>query len=87
MQTSKLTWTTEVTRTFCARNFVIMGDNGDVNANQNCHATGDPQLDKAIYQWINWDRVSSGAIPSILTTMYIAQKMSERENESIVVVV
>ncbi|KAL2095911.1 hypothetical protein ACEWY4_008059 [Coilia grayii] len=33
-----------------------MEDNGDVNANQNCHATGDPQLDKAIYQWINWDR-------------------------------
>ncbi|XP_062408606.1 glucose 1,6-bisphosphate synthase [Sardina pilchardus] len=33
-----------------------MGDNGDMNANQNCHATGDPQLDKAIYQWITWDR-------------------------------
>ncbi|XP_048120897.1 glucose 1,6-bisphosphate synthase isoform X1 [Alosa alosa] len=27
-----------------------------MNANQNCHATGDPQLDKAIYQWITWDR-------------------------------
>lgn len=35
-----------------------MGDKGDMNANQNCHATGDPQLDKAIYQWITWDRVS-----------------------------
>ncbi|XP_031429719.1 glucose 1,6-bisphosphate synthase [Clupea harengus] len=33
-----------------------MGDKGDMNANQNCHATGDPQLDKAIYQWITWDR-------------------------------
>lgn len=36
-----------------------MGDNSDVNANQDCYATGDLQLDKAIYQWITWDRVSS----------------------------
>ncbi|XP_063061690.1 glucose 1,6-bisphosphate synthase [Engraulis encrasicolus] len=44
-----------------------MGDNGDVNANQNCHATGDPQLDKAIYQWINWDRnpLTRGQIESL----------------------
>ncbi|KAJ8266579.1 hypothetical protein GJAV_G00132090 [Gymnothorax javanicus] len=29
---------------------------GDLNANLPCHSTGDPHLDKAIYQWITWDK-------------------------------
>ncbi|KAG9351886.1 hypothetical protein JZ751_023137, partial [Albula glossodonta] len=34
-----------------------MGDLvGDLNANLPCHSTGDHQLDKAIYQWITWDK-------------------------------
>ncbi|KAI1903509.1 hypothetical protein AGOR_G00027920 [Albula goreensis] len=34
-----------------------MGDHvGDLNANLPCHSTGDLQLDKAIYQWITWDK-------------------------------
>lgn len=40
---------------------VRMGDkavNGDLNANMTCHTTGDPQLDKAIHQWLTWDKVS-----------------------------
>uniref|UniRef100_A0A3B3QZD0 Phosphoglucomutase 2-like 1 n=2 Tax=Paramormyrops kingsleyae TaxID=1676925 RepID=A0A3B3QZD0_9TELE len=28
----------------------------DLNANQHCRATGDATLDKAIYQWITWDK-------------------------------
>lgn len=36
-----------------------MGDCGeDVNANLVSHVTGDSQLDKAIWQWITWDKVS-----------------------------
>ncbi|KAI1893691.1 hypothetical protein AGOR_G00126300 [Albula goreensis] len=34
---------------------VIMGDGG-VSANITLPATGDPRLDKAIYQWISWDK-------------------------------
>uniref|UniRef100_A0A3Q1ET40 Phosphoglucomutase 2-like 1 n=1 Tax=Acanthochromis polyacanthus TaxID=80966 RepID=A0A3Q1ET40_9TELE len=37
-----------------------MGDNdqvnGDLNANMRCQSTGDPQLDKAVHQWLTWDR-------------------------------
>lgn len=33
-----------------------MGDNGDPNANLHRHATGDPQLDKAVHQWMMWDK-------------------------------
>ncbi|KAG7471120.1 hypothetical protein MATL_G00121090 [Megalops atlanticus] len=33
-----------------------MGDNGDFNATLNCSPTGDPRLDKAIYQWVCWDK-------------------------------
>ncbi|XP_036392909.1 glucose 1,6-bisphosphate synthase [Megalops cyprinoides] len=33
-----------------------MGDNGDFNATLNCSTTGDPRLDKAIYQWMCWDK-------------------------------
>ncbi|KAJ8256712.1 hypothetical protein COCON_G00188640 [Conger conger] len=33
-----------------------MGDCGDLNANLNFRTTGDPRLDKAIYQWISWDK-------------------------------
>ena len=35
-----------------------MVDNGDMNDNVNYHATGDPQLDKAIHEWKTWDKVS-----------------------------
>uniref|UniRef100_A0A8C8FJD2 Phosphoglucomutase 2-like 1 n=1 Tax=Oncorhynchus tshawytscha TaxID=74940 RepID=A0A8C8FJD2_ONCTS len=31
-----------------------MENNGDLDLN--CHATGDVRLDKAIYQWITWDK-------------------------------
>lgn len=41
---------------------VMMGDsngvNGDLNANLRCQSTGDPQLDKAVHQWLTWDQVS-----------------------------
>ena len=41
---------------------VTMGDdngvNGDLNANLRCQSTGDPQLDKAVHQWLTWDKVS-----------------------------
>lgn len=41
---------------------VSMGDdngvNGDLNANLRCQSTGDPQLDKAVHQWLTWDKVS-----------------------------
>uniref|UniRef100_A0A3B5AIY6 Phosphoglucomutase 2 like 1 n=1 Tax=Stegastes partitus TaxID=144197 RepID=A0A3B5AIY6_9TELE len=30
--------------------------NGDLNANMDCQSTGDPQLDKAVHQWLAWDR-------------------------------
>uniref|UniRef100_A0A3Q1CE91 Phosphoglucomutase 2-like 1 n=1 Tax=Amphiprion ocellaris TaxID=80972 RepID=A0A3Q1CE91_AMPOC len=30
--------------------------NGDLNANMRCQSTGDPQLDKAVHQWLTWDR-------------------------------
>ncbi|XP_062329349.1 glucose 1,6-bisphosphate synthase [Osmerus eperlanus] len=33
-----------------------MVDNGDMNDNVNYHATGDPQLDKAIHEWKTWDK-------------------------------
>ncbi|KAF7657602.1 hypothetical protein LDENG_00024760 [Lucifuga dentata] len=37
-----------------------MGDNnglnGDLNANVRCQSTGDPQLDKAVHQWLTWDQ-------------------------------
>ncbi|XP_041796509.1 glucose 1,6-bisphosphate synthase [Chelmon rostratus] len=34
-----------------------MGDgNGDPNANSRCQSTGDPQLDKAVLQWLTWDK-------------------------------
>lgn len=34
-----------------------MGDvNGDLNANSRCQSTGDPQLDKAVHQWLTWDK-------------------------------
>ncbi|XP_030633648.1 glucose 1,6-bisphosphate synthase [Chanos chanos] len=33
-----------------------MGSNGDFDANLNCLGTGDPVLDKAINQWITWDK-------------------------------
>ncbi|KAE8294799.1 Glucose 1,6-bisphosphate synthase [Larimichthys crocea] len=29
---------------------------GDVNANSRCQSTGDPQLDKAVHQWLTWDQ-------------------------------
>ncbi|XP_028276050.1 glucose 1,6-bisphosphate synthase [Parambassis ranga] len=32
------------------------GVNGDLNANMRCQSTGDPQLDKAVHQWLSWDR-------------------------------
>ncbi|XP_018560405.1 glucose 1,6-bisphosphate synthase [Lates calcarifer] len=32
------------------------GVNGDLNANLRCQSTGDPQLDKAVHQWLNWDK-------------------------------
>ncbi|XP_049921543.1 glucose 1,6-bisphosphate synthase [Epinephelus moara] len=39
---------------------VSMGDNngvnGDLNANSRCQSTGDPQLDKAVHQWLTWDK-------------------------------
>ncbi|XP_066555197.1 glucose 1,6-bisphosphate synthase isoform X2 [Amia ocellicauda] len=36
---------------------LAMGDcGGDLNANLLGHTTGDPQLDKAIFQWITWDK-------------------------------
>ncbi|KAM6969818.1 glucose 1,6-bisphosphate synthase [Aplochiton taeniatus] len=33
-----------------------MENNADINANLNCHATGDPKLDKSISQWLTWDK-------------------------------
>lgn len=34
-----------------------MGDvDGDLNANSRCRSTGDPQLDKAVQQWLKWDK-------------------------------
>uniref|UniRef100_A0A8C4DWX3 Phosphoglucomutase 2 like 1 n=1 Tax=Dicentrarchus labrax TaxID=13489 RepID=A0A8C4DWX3_DICLA len=34
-----------------------MGDvNGDLNANSRYRSTGDPQLDKAVHQWLTWDK-------------------------------
>ncbi|XP_030008249.1 glucose 1,6-bisphosphate synthase [Sphaeramia orbicularis] len=37
-----------------------MGDdyelNGDMNANPRCQSTGDPVLDKAVHQWLTWDK-------------------------------
>ncbi|XP_028817785.1 glucose 1,6-bisphosphate synthase-like isoform X1 [Denticeps clupeoides] len=33
-----------------------MGEKSDLNANLCCHATGDPQVDTAVYQWMTWDR-------------------------------
>ncbi|KAJ8414515.1 hypothetical protein AAFF_G00037170 [Aldrovandia affinis] len=33
-----------------------MGDSGDLNSNLHFRATGDPHLDKAIYQWMSWDK-------------------------------
>uniref|UniRef100_A0A3B5QVC6 Phosphoglucomutase 2-like 1 n=1 Tax=Xiphophorus maculatus TaxID=8083 RepID=A0A3B5QVC6_XIPMA len=32
------------------------GGNGDLNANLGWGSTGDPQLDKAVQQWLDWDR-------------------------------
>ncbi|PWA26176.1 hypothetical protein CCH79_00019771 [Gambusia affinis] len=32
------------------------GGNGDLNANLRWRSTGDPQLDKAVQQWLDWDR-------------------------------
>lgn len=32
------------------------GVNGDLNANSRCQSTGDPQLDKAVHQWLTWDK-------------------------------
>ncbi|XP_017260750.2 glucose 1,6-bisphosphate synthase [Kryptolebias marmoratus] len=32
------------------------GAPGDLNANMRCQSTGDPQLDKAVHQWLTWDR-------------------------------
>eukprot|EP00064_Thunnus_orientalis_P021260 superscaffoldBa00006339_g21418 len=32
------------------------GVNGDLNANLRCPSTGDPQLDKAVQQWLTWDK-------------------------------
>uniref|UniRef100_UPI0037E8EDB7 glucose 1,6-bisphosphate synthase n=1 Tax=Semicossyphus pulcher TaxID=241346 RepID=UPI0037E8EDB7 len=32
------------------------GINGDLNANSRCQSTGDPQLDKAVHQWLTWDK-------------------------------
>lgn len=41
---------------------VSMGDDngltGDLNANMKCQSTGDQQLDKAVHQWLTWDKVS-----------------------------
>lgn len=34
------------------------GLDGDLNANVRCQSTGDPKLDKAVQQWLAWDRVS-----------------------------
>lgn len=34
------------------------GGNGDLNANLGWRSTGDPQLDRAVQQWLDWDRVS-----------------------------
>ncbi|XP_035535787.1 glucose 1,6-bisphosphate synthase [Morone saxatilis] len=34
-----------------------MGDvNGDLNANSRYRSTGDPQVDKAVHQWLTWDK-------------------------------
>lgn len=30
----------------------------DPNANTRCRSTGDPRLDRALYQWLTWDKVS-----------------------------
>ncbi|XP_026226328.1 glucose 1,6-bisphosphate synthase isoform X1 [Anabas testudineus] len=39
---------------------VSMGDDngltGDLNANMKCQSTGDQQLDKAVHQWLTWDK-------------------------------
>lgn len=39
-----------------------MGDDngitGDLNANMKYQSTGDQQLDKAVLQWLTWDKVS-----------------------------
>ncbi|XP_071385135.1 glucose 1,6-bisphosphate synthase-like, partial [Centroberyx affinis] len=32
------------------------GVNGDLNANLSCQTTGDPLLDKAVQQWLTWDK-------------------------------
>ncbi|KAM7412410.1 hypothetical protein PAMA_020006 [Pampus argenteus] len=32
------------------------GVNEDLNANLRCQSTGDPQLDKAVHQWLTWDK-------------------------------
>ncbi|CAK6980723.1 glucose 1%2C6-bisphosphate synthase [Scomber scombrus] len=32
------------------------GVNGDLNANRNLQSTGDPQLDRALQQWLTWDK-------------------------------
>ncbi|XP_075994244.1 glucose 1,6-bisphosphate synthase [Genypterus blacodes] len=32
------------------------GVNGDLNANLPCQSTGEPQLDKAVRQWLSWDQ-------------------------------
>lgn len=40
-----------------------MGDvNVDLNANSRCQSTGDSQLDKALHQWLAWDKVSPTAV-------------------------
>ncbi|XP_030601025.1 glucose 1,6-bisphosphate synthase [Archocentrus centrarchus] len=35
---------------------VDSGLDGDLNANVRCQSTGDPKLDKAVQQWLAWDR-------------------------------
>lgn len=43
------------------------GVNGDLNANRSLQSTGDPQLDRALQQWLAWDKVSGGpaAAPAV----------------------
>lgn len=45
-----------------------MGSNGDLNANSQClSSTGDLVLDKAISQWMTWDKVRMQLVFNIIT--------------------
>jgi len=47
-----------------------MGSNGDLNANSQCiSSTGDLVLDKAVSQWMAWDKVRMQLVLNLVTLM------------------